>query len=333
MVEATCQGTPLPANLGGYLAMLASLPLLSALVAATPGMDAFPGPPTCEAVSAVELLPDPGAPAPVLCISPQVATTLHFDTLLLPGAVEVQATEQEVHLAQGPQVVTLLPAAWLVPGEWRKLTLRFGGGAAPAVSTILLYVHPALAARQVEVRRRARTVESYQLEVKEGQERAHQLAAENAQLRAAAQDKPEGLRGLVSVGLMGEGGIPCANLRHPKELVRVRKGSALNVARVLSYRSRARVAVELRLELLMDGAPWVAAGAALVDALGKELSVLPLWQAAPIGPMGQTVVVEAEAPEAELHGPYTLKLWEAAGARGVTVEAIAFPPLPTTAAE
>jgi uncharacterized protein (TIGR02268 family) len=314
--------------------MLASLPLLSALVAATPGMVAFPSPPTCEAVSAVELLPEPGAPPPVLCISPQVATTLHFDTPLLPGAVEVQATEQEVQLAQGPQIVTLLPAAWLVPGEWRKVTLRFGGGAAPAVSTLLLYVHPALAARQVEVRRRARTVESYQLEVKEGRERAHQLEAENAQLRAAAQDKPEGLRGLLSTGLMGERGIPVANLRRPRRLFRVRPGSPLEPLRVLSYRSRTRVAVELRLQLLVEGVPWLGAGATLVDARSKELSVLPLWQKASVTlEEGQTVVVEAEVPEGDLHGPFTLKLWEMGGARGITLEGVVFPPLLETTAE
>jgi uncharacterized protein (TIGR02268 family) len=307
--------------------MLASLPLLSALFAATPGMEEFPVPPVCETILAVDLLPEPGAPPPVLCISPQVATTLLFDTPLVPGAVQVQATEQEVHLAQGPQVVTLLPAAGLVPGEWRKLTVRFGGGAAPVVSTLLLYVHPARAARQVEVRRHERTVESYQREVQEQRARARQLEVENAQLRATAQDRPEGLRGLLSMGLMGEGGIPFTDLLKPKKLVHTRKGSALNVARVLSYRSRTRVALELKLRLLVEGPPWVVEGAALVDASGRPLSVLSPWQAAPVTPAlkGQTVVVEAEIPEGEFHGPFTLKLWEAGGARSITLEGVRFP--------
>ncbi|WP_224371866.1 DUF2381 family protein [Hyalangium versicolor] len=314
--------------------MLAALPLLSAVLAATPGVEAAPSPPDCEAAPQPLVLSAELSAPPVLCLSPEVATNLLFDTPLAPGAVEVQATEQELRLAQGPGVVALVPSVRLLPGEWRKLTVRFGDGAAPAVATVLLYVHPARAARQVEVQRKPRTVESYQREVAEQEEQVRQCQEENAQLRAS-QGKPEGLRGLVSVGLMGGdlGGIASENLSYPSQRYTVRKGSALDAKRVWSYRSRIRVAVELKLQLLSGVQPWVAEGATLVDAHGREVPVLPLWQAAPIAlGWSQSVVVEAEASPKDAQGTYTLKLWEAGGARSVTVEGVVFPPAPGSTA-
>ncbi|WP_224370541.1 DUF2381 family protein [Hyalangium versicolor] len=314
--------------------MLAALPLLSAVLAATLGVVAPPSPPDCEAAPQPLVLSAESSAPLVLCVSPDTATTLLFDTSLAPGAVEVQASEQEVRLAQGPGVVTLVPSARLLPGEWRKLTVRFGDGAAPALATVLLYVHPARATRQVEVQRKPRTVESYQREVAEQKEQVRQCQRENAQLRAS-QGKPEGLRGLVSARLMGGdlGGIASENLSHPKPRYTKRNGNALDAKRVWSYRSSTRVAVELRLQLLSGEQLWVAEGATLVDARGREVPVLPLWQAAPIA-LGkfQSVVVEAEASTEEAQGSYTLKLWEAGGARSVTVEGIVFPPAPGSTA-
>ncbi|WP_224372950.1 DUF2381 family protein [Hyalangium versicolor] len=314
--------------------MLAALPLLSAVLAATPGVEAAASPPDCETALQHLMLSAESSAPPVLCLSPDTATSLLFDTPLEPGAVEVQATEQEVQLVQGRTLVTLLPTALLLPGEWRKLTVRFGDGAVPAVAMVLLYVHPARAARQVEVQRKPRTVESYQREVAEQKEQVRQCQEENLQLRAS-QGKPEGLRGLVSEGLMGGdlGGVASENLSLPPRRYTVRKGSVLEPARVWSYRSGTRVAVELRLQLLSGEPPWVAEGATLVDAHGRELPVLPPWQAEPIA-LGklQSVMVEAEVSKKEAQGIYTLKLWEAGGARSVAVEGVVFPPAPGSTA-
>lgn len=306
--------------------MLASLPLLSALFAATPSPSAPSAPPDCEAAPlSIELQAEPGAPLAALCISPELATTLLFDTPLPPGAVAVQATEQEVQVAQGRELVTLLPSARMAPGEWSKLTVRFGDGAGPANATLLLYVHPGRAARQVEVRRQVRTVGSYLRELEQRREEVRKCEEENAQLRSA-QARPEGLRGLLSAGLMGKGGVAFVDLTEPRRFT-VRKGSALEAQKVVSYRARNRVAVELKLELLVRGQPWVAEGARLVDAQGGEVRLLPLWQEATPGEDWQHVIVEAEAKSHEAHGPYTLKLWEAGGKRGITLEGVVFPPL------
>jgi uncharacterized protein (TIGR02268 family) len=298
----------------------ASLSLMSALLAATPGVGVPPNPPDCEATTpALELLAGPGASAPVLCISPELATNLLFDMPLPPGAVEVQATEQEMRVAHAQGLVTLLPSARMVPGEWRKLTVRYGDGAAPTVATLLLYVHPARAARQVEVRRQVRTVASYQREVHEWQERAQRCEEESAPLRAI-QGKPEGLRGLLSSGFMGHEGIAAMRLPHAT----AKAGSALKPQEVFSNRSNSRVAVKLRLELLVGGQPWVAEGATLEDAQGRPLHPLPLWQQA-LTENKLLVIVEAEAEPGEARGSYKLKLWEAGGQRSIIIEGVVFP--------
>ncbi|WP_224361122.1 DUF2381 family protein [Hyalangium versicolor] len=306
--------------------------LVRILLATTPFAGMPPSPPECEASPRpMELHAESDKPPPVVCISPDAATTLLFDTPLTPGAVEVQATEQELQMGQGRQLVTLIPSARLLPGEWRKMTVRFDDGAAPAIATLLLYVHPARAARQVEVQRKARTVESYQREATEWKEQARRYQEENARLQAA-QGQTAGLRGLVSQGLIGEakGGVASENIQWPNRLYTVHKGNALAPMKAWSYRSYNRVAVELQLELLLDGQPWVAEGATLVDAHGREMPVLPLWQAAPVtSKKYSSVVVEAEAPPGTLQGPYTLKLWEAGGKRSVILENIVFPSLPS----
>jgi uncharacterized protein (TIGR02268 family) len=260
----------------------------------------------------------------VLCISPEIATSLLFDTPLHPGAVEVQAAEREMQLAQGRDFVTLLPSARLLPGEWRKLTVRYGDGAAPNEATVLLYVHPAQAARQVEVRRRVRTVTSLQREVHQWREQARRCEEESAQFQAA-QGRPEGLRGLLSAGLMDKQGITSADLLHPKR-VRWPQGSALKPVEVRGYRSSSRVAVELRLEFPAGEQPWVAERAELEDVRGRKLRVLPLWQEAMTGARDQVhVIVEAEAAASEAHGLYDLVLKEAGGQRTITVWGVTFP--------
>jgi uncharacterized protein (TIGR02268 family) len=306
--------------------VLPSLPLLSILFAATPGLGALQAPPHCEAApAAVELRAEPSVPLPVLCISPGVVTTLLFDAPLPPGAVALQPQEQEVKVVQADAFVLLLPSMRMVPGEWRKLTVRFEDGAAPASATLLLYVHPALAARQVEVRRQARTVESYQREVEARTEELQRCQEENIQLRATA-GTTEGLRGLLSAELMDTVGIVSADLVMANRIT-LRKGSALELWKVVSYRSRTRVAVELWLRPPRGAPPWVAEGAKLTDAQGRELPVLPLWHGeAPEGDW-QRVVVEAPAERSEAVGTYTLKLWEAGGPRGLAVEGIVFPQL------
>jgi uncharacterized protein (TIGR02268 family) len=125
---------------------------------------------------------------------------------------------------------------------------------------------------------------------------------------------------------MGEGGIPSENIT--KGVTRP-PANALQVWQADSYRASGRVAVRLWLENPEGAAPWTAQGAALTleGRRGAALRVLPVWQNAPILPGARgVVVVEAEATEEnDARGVFTLKLWEAAGGRTVTVCGVAFP--------
>ncbi|QRK08026.1 DUF2381 family protein [Archangium violaceum] len=82
----------------------------------------------------------------------------------------------------------------------------------------------------------------------------------------------------------------------------------------------------VRLSLSNPGAePWTLAGAALVDSAGEQVE-LARWPLAPIPANGAgAVVVGIEGERAQLGCPCTLKLWEAAGPRTVTLGNVTFP--------
>jgi len=87
-------------------------------------------------------------------------------------------------------------------------------------------------------------------------------------------------------------------------------------------------AISLSVRLLLanaDAAPWIAAGAVLVDSTGEKVD-LSAWQAAPIPAGGDgNVVVGTERDPGPLVCPCTLKLWESPGTRIVTVGNVKFP--------
>jgi uncharacterized protein (TIGR02268 family) len=327
VVEATSQDTTPLAALGGHLAVLAlaPLPLVFALFAATPGTREQATLLDCErAPRPIELHAEPDGAVYALCISPGLATSVLFDTPLPPGAVVVAPGQQDVQVAQAERFITLLPAPDVIPGEQLKVTVRFGDGAAPATVTFLLWVHPARAERQVEVVRHRRTVESYQQELKAREEELQRCLAENAR-HGAAQGKLEGLTALLSAGFLGKKGISSRYLWDTP----TRPGSALQHRDAWSYRSIARVAVELLLDTHTGAKPWVAEGAALVGAGGRELRGVRVWQSGPVEPGGSEarVIVEADATEGEAQGTWTLKLWDASGKRTVILDGVVFPPL------
>ena len=81
---------------------------------------------------------------------------------------------------------------------------------------------------------------------------------------------------------------------------------------------------------LVDGdvSKQKVAGAALVDLTGEEVE-LAAWQEVPVSPNGRGgVVVGAQGEPARLGCPCTLKLWEAGGARTVTLGNVTFPASP-----
>lgn len=307
--------------------MFASPPLAFAfsLLASAPAAAELPPLPDCQAIhERIDLLAEPEEKRHTLCISPGIVTAWLFDAPLPPGAIRLDVEDQEVVLIQAGHLVTLLPSEKLMPGRRLNMTVRFDDGAAPTSVTFELVVHPARAHRQVEVFRRKRTVESYQQALKVKEAEAEQCHEENAQLRAA-QGRLNGLRGLRSAKLMSEKGVAATVITNSV----TSPESRLRVLRAVSFRSRARVAVEVELDLtaLTGGKAWNAEGAALVGPGGRELPVLGVWQEQ-LADGSHVVMVEAEAGPEKAQGTFTLKLWEHGGARPVTLQGVTFPQLP-----
>jgi len=105
--------------------------------------------------------------------------------------------------------------------------------------------------------------------------------------------------------------------------------SVLRVTSVTTYRSATRVAVEVWLELPENAPQWKPEGASLTHQgkKGVELKLVTLWPSALTAPgvFGGGVSVEAEATPDVATGTFMLKLWDASGARTVTLRGIKFP--------
>jgi uncharacterized protein (TIGR02268 family) len=274
----------------------------------------------------VELPAAPHEEAPQVCVSPGQTTLLDFDTAFEPESVVLEGSERFALVDPARSTLKLVPSERLVPGERLRLTVRFPGTAAPASATLLLVVHAALAEPLVYVHRQSREADSYRQELAAAKDEVRRCHEDVARLRAE-RNVPGGLAGLLASGLLGDEakGVVAADIgEHIQRL----PSSALDVGLAHAYRAKGRVALRLRLDNPTGAAPWAAEGATLVRAGRQDLAlkVLNVWQPAPIPGGGfAMLVVDAEAPAKEIRGPFVLKLWEAGGARTVTLSGVTFP--------
>lgn len=304
--------------------MLPALPaslLALAILTAPPGTAGVSHLADCEAETPhFELDAAPDTRARVVCVSAHLPTTFHFN--FAPESVELQERERFEDVSVGARSFTVMPPEDMVPGEVFRLVVRFADGEAPASAVFLLVAHPALSPRQVEVFRRPRPEASFQQEAAAATAEAQACREEVRQLRTE-RTAPDGLRGVLTSGLMGEQGLPKEDIINS---VTEHKGNALGLSRITSARAEGRVAVDVW--LTNPGTrPWTAAGAALRGPQGEVLKLLPLWQPEPALPGAEDirVVVEAQATPQQARGPYTLTLWDAEQTRTVTLGNVTFP--------
>lgn len=274
--------------------LLLALALWAGVATAAPPSIAPCGP----GAQRIELKAGPVGEVPEVCISPGVATLLSFDADLSREAVTLEGLERFAKVDLGDSTLKLVPSERILPGVRLLLTVRFKDGADPKSATFWLRVHPARATSLVEVYRQRRPLESCQQEVR--------------------------ITALLEAGLMDIAGVIATDITRT---VSVSQASALHQHKVVSYRSSQRVAVEITLRLLQDGPPWRAVGAELVRPGHQALRMLPPWQQEPIhfGGTEQRVLLEAEATAKELQGTFTLKLWDADGARSAILTGVTFP--------
>ncbi|WP_164021316.1 DUF2381 family protein [Pyxidicoccus trucidator] len=306
--------------------MLALPPaVLLALVLSGP-VAAVPEAVTCrEGVRHIELPAVPAGELLMACISPGRPTLFSFDAELLAGSLSLEGSDDFSLVEVGPSTLKLIPSEKLNAGARRQVRVGFKDGAAPRSAVFVLAVQAAQADPLVNVYRQARTVESYQQELAEQEAEARQCREENARLRGEKHG-PGGLVGLRAAGLMEASGVTSRDIFSSVSLTPT---DVLRVEEIVVYRSAQRVAVEVRLRVPEDAPAWVPEGASLLlqGKKGVELKVLKLWPPEPIAPgqKGGRVFVEAEAPADAVSGPYTLKLWDASGARVVTLRGATFP--------
>jgi len=281
---------------------------------------------TCQTgVQHVELSAAPMGEAPTVCISPGQATTVSFDSDLLPDSLMLEDRDDfgTVHVSES--TVKLVPSEKLVPGERLKLTARFKDDSAPAGAAMMLVVHAVQATPYVEVHREKRTVESCQRELREKEVALQQCRAENERLHHE-RSSPGGIMGLRASGVMDGNGVVAHQLA---EGVTEGATNALRMKGAAAYRSAMRVAVEVFLKAPKDAPAWKPENATLTlqGRKGVELKVVTLWTPEPIVPglRSGSVFVEAEANPDVAAGIFTLKLWDASGARTVTISGIKFP--------
>lgn len=254
-------------------------------------------------------------------ISPGLSTLFLFDSGIQVAELEGRAAFSLVDAGQ--TTLRLVPSEQAAPGTRFRLRIRFTEGAAPTNASFALVLHPAQADSLVEVYQGKRTLESYRQEASEARAEARQCR-EGHERRNAGCSGAGGLRGLLASGVMDRAGVRAGDILAS---VVSSSSSATGLLSAWSYRSSSRAAVQLTLVSLAGAEPWKVKGATLTNKAGETLRVLPVWQSELLttGVGGLRVVVEAEAAEKEVRGPFTLKLWDASGLKTVTLGNVTFP--------
>jgi len=130
-----------------------------------------------------------------------------------------------------------------------------------------------------------------------------------------------GFRDMLANDFLTDSG---AQARHLKEALSSSTEGALSFESGVSYRAERHVAVQLWLTN-PDSEPWTVAHASLLDATGKELKGMKLWQKEPIPPhRSGLVIVETPAERQDLQGELTLVLRDD-GERVLRISRVTFP--------
>ncbi|WP_375759374.1 DUF2381 family protein [Corallococcus exercitus] len=271
----------------------------------------------------IELSPEEAGRVNEVVVSPGLSTMLLFDSELQRESIELESRQRFSLVDVGQATLRLVPSVSATPGERFKLVVRFRDGAAPSSAVFLLKVHPAKAEATIEVYRAQRTIETYQQEVRDARAETFRCQEELARLKSEHK-APGGLTGILFNGGLDPLGVAGQVLT---KAVTITSANGLRSPIVNSYRSSTLVAVDAWIDVKTGTLPWTAEGATLKGRSGEALKILRVWQVTPIlpGSPGGRVIVEAEAPAAAVHGPFSLKLWEADGPRSITLGNVTFP--------
>ncbi|WP_224370464.1 DUF2381 family protein [Hyalangium versicolor] len=304
------------------MSLLSSARLILALHA-SPAQADTPSYVECESASSrIDLLPKATAAPPKACISADIATAFTFNADVNRGLVAIQGRERFESFVVADRMIVLRPKSDLTPGERFLLSVPFLDGAAPGSATFLLIAHPALATRQIDVFRHARTVKAYQQEVQE-------VRAENAQLRNRVEQLESqvltrgGLADLLANNFIDPEGLKTALLNNLTGI----RGDALYVRNCLSLYAIAGARAALKLTVAQSGAQeWSIKEIFLADEHGGVFKPITWLGTGPIPPGNAPypVILEWQLDRSEIKRPFALIVVGNDG-RTVRVSKVLFP--------
>jgi uncharacterized protein (TIGR02268 family) len=304
--------------------------LLAMLLASTPVV-AWSASTTWEAPEVRRLAPTQDAPGQVheVRIGPGLSINLFFDARLNRDEMDLEGRERFQRVVLSEEMLTLLPSRAMLPGEVFSLTVRYADGAEPASARFrLVVVPPAEAEFQVDVFRHPLPVSFFQHKEQEARAETRQCLAALGRARAEGG----GLADLILAGQVDEKGISgriIVDLLTEQGPLVLSNAVSYRVGRVRTEAGAPRVRVLLLLKLELqdaDARPWRAASAEWVGPSGARWRG-EVTQREPLRPGWRSglLVVEAELPEAEVEGVFSLTLEESGGVRRVILVGVMFP--------
>jgi uncharacterized protein (TIGR02268 family) len=249
-----------------------------------------------------------GTPAMWICIAPEVATYLRFDTPILVDRVMLEG--DKVSMLPSSTGIMLEGTQELRVGERSHLTVFFADGREPANATFVLVGHGVGKPRQVNVLRRPRTAASLRQEAEEQRQRAEACEQQLASHGAASTSS-----GLLE-RLLGLGHLYGLTLQWRAVRQFTSTGDNIVIDNIWTTRvevggGQREAAVHLRLRIRGTEA-WKLEEASLSSAEGPPLMLVRVLPGAPVPSDGYGEVHVAVGPtDQPLTGTYTLKLWGA----------------------
>jgi uncharacterized protein (TIGR02268 family) len=261
-----------------------------------------------------------GTPPMWICIAPEVATYLRFDTPILVDRMMLEG--DAISILPTSTGIMLVGTRELGVGERRRLTVFFADEHEPSSATFLLIGQGAGKLRQVNIFRRARTAASLRQEAEEQRQRAESCEQQLA-LNAGMVASSGLLERLMRLGRPDGITLQWHTVAHFTS----DKGNAS-----VRHSETARTEVEggqfeaaVRFRLRNDGTEaWTLEGASLTSVEGVSLANVRVFAGGPI-PAGdfRRIYVAVGPTDRDLTGTHTLRLW--GGGREVLVEGVRFP--------
>ncbi len=234
-----------------------------------------------------------------------VITLIVFDAPIDRASVEVEGRATRFRRVDpGESTLTLQPAVELGAGEKLGIRVRYKDGAPPTSVTFALVSDPTRVDKEVEVVRRARTVEALEAVLREKE-------AELAALKA--ESGPVGLAFSGRLDLMG---VRAERIEGSAVIQNGLKGAAGT-----AYRASSWALAVVRVHNLPGQQPWESGGARLTRANGTSAKVLSVrMNKARLGPGEEGLVaVETESPHWEAGAVFLLELLDKTGDRRLLI--------------